>query len=1440
MTTEPSSTTSPRSSSRRGKKILWTLLVFVLLVLVSLPLMLWAGLHTERGTAWLLLHLPNVKAQGVRGPLLGDFSVQNLRIKMGAHGDTLTLENLRWKDFNVGWSSAKNVWLELRPQGVHVRRMALDIKPRPPNQPEKPKVEITDLHLPIELASNAVRVDLFEITTLKKWPVRNIEADLHLSARGGQEHRIGRLQFEMMQAKWQGNAVVQTAAPLQVQAQLQGQGEMQPVAAAAQANPLFWRGTAQLQGPLAQLNLRTRIDSVGATAASTPSAGIPPLLDAQAQVHPFKSMVIEKLQAQVHDLNLADFAPQLPRTALRGSARVGSQGLQSPAQVTLDINNLRAGPWSEQALPVRQVQARLQGVPNQLDRLQLQQLTAELGTAKQPAGRIEAQGEWAAGKTWQVRARLQDVQPQVLDARAPAMRLSGEADVSQPSLNLLTLRTDLQGQLTGKGVPNHPVKVQLQGQASPDLFQVETLRLLAGPSSLEGKGQFARVSVAIAPAGWRLQTDAQLRRFDPGVWLPSLQPRGKGRAADLNADLKVDLQLPGTRSLADWMKELQQTPLIAVNALQGQATVNLQRSQWAGIPLQGELLASNPKGNALQISGQLEAGPNKMRWASDGLKVASTKGASPLEALSWDVSIDAPDLRPLRPLWQLLRPAGSESEVLQGQMQGKARWKGQWPQVSTQGSLTVRDFKAGPYGLKDAQAQWRLNMQAPLQSAEPLELQAKMNALEWGEQKVDVAEARLTGSLKQHQLEVRAQTSRQVPAWLQTMQGAQGTPDAEAVPQNSAQASKQKATLLAQGGFTALGGAAADSPTRWQGTVRQLELRPDVIRPNQPLWLQTENVQLQAQWGGPTGGGLQRFQAQPAQARILGAELKWTQLDWQAAQGNRAAQLNVLADLSPMQIAPLLARFQPEFGWGGDLKVKGSIQVKSAPTISADIVLERVSGDLTVTESGISQELGITDMRLGLVAQNGTWSFTQAFAGTSVGVATGAQTVRTRPTALWPQQSDPLQGVLELRATNLNAWGMWVPAGWRLGGMLHVAATIGGRFGAPEYTGQVTGKNISARNLLEGVNVTEGDLDIQLQGATARINHFTAKGGNGTVKLQGQASFGESPQALLDLKAERFQLLGRVDRRIVASGTGQLKLEKSRLDLTGQFKVDEGLIDFSRGNAPTLSNDVRVVRGATTRARTPNPAEGQGPPAPTPPPRTTVAMDVKVDLGNNLRLKGRGIDTGLQGELQMTAPKGRLNVNGTVRTAGGTYQAYGQKLEIDKGLVIFSGPVDNPRLDIEATRPKLEIRVGVAITGSAAAPRIRLFSDEAGMSDDEKLSWLVLGRSSEELGREETALLQTAALALLSGEGPGVTDQLFKALGVDDLSVRQSDDGDARETVISLGKQISKNWYVGYERGLNTTTGTWQLIYRLAQRFTLRAQSGDQNSVELVWTWKWR
>jgi len=154
-----------------------------------------------------------------------------------------------------------------------------------------------------------------------------------------------------------------------------------------------------------------------------------------------------------------------------------------------------------------------------------------------------------------------------------------------------------------------------------------------------------------------------------------------------------------------------------------------------------------------------------------------------------------------------------------------------------------------------------------------------------------------------------------------------------------------------------------------------------------------------------------------------------------------------------------------------------------------------------------------------------------------------------------------------------------------------------------------------------------------------------------------------------------------------------------------------------------------------------------------------------------------------------------------------------------------------------ALRPNLDVRVGVAVTGPLQSLRIRLFS-EPEMADIDKLSWLMLGHASEGLGRSDSALVQRAALALLAGENQAPTDQLLNQIGLTDFSVHQSD-SETRETVVSLGRQLSQRWYVGYERSVNATTGNWQLIYRIAQRFTVRAQSGADNSLDFIWQWRW-
>jgi translocation and assembly module TamB len=580
-------------------------------------------------------------------------------------------------------------------------------------------------------------------------------------------------------------------------------------------------------------------------------------------------------------------------------------------------------------------------------------------------------------------------------------------------------------------------------------------------------------------------------------------------------------------------------------------------------------------------------------------------------------------------------------------------------------------------------------------------------------------------------------------------------------------------------------------------------------------------VRLDADWR------LLLLQADAGRATLAGGvPLRWSEVRYRARE--RGAEFTLQAEAGPAQVLPFLQRLQPGIAWSGDLRMNAVADIRAGERFDAEIRLERQSGDLQVTESGTTQALGLSEVSLAFSAHDGLWRLTPLLVGRAVGTLTGSINVRTGAERRWPDSQAPVEGALHVSVPDIAIWSGWVPPGWRLQGDVSATALVDGRFGAPAYTGELRAEGVSVRNLLQGVALTEGRMLVALKGETARVEHFSVRGGEGTLTAEGEATFGERPAVSLRAQAQRFRVLGRVDRLVVASGDATLQVAPDRLRLDGSIKVDNGLFDLGAKDAPTLDDDVSLLRDGAPTGAAPGavPARGRG----------NVAVALDIDLGDALRLRGRGLDALLKGRLRVTTPGGRLAVEGNVRAVDGTYAAYGQKLEIERGVVSFRGPVDSPELDILALRPNTDIIVGVTITGTTLNPRIRLYSDPE-LSDSEKLSWLMLGRGSEGLGRNDAALLQSAAMALVAGEGEDPTGKLLGSFGLDQFSVSQTDDT-ARETVVSVGKQLSRRWYVGYERSVNATAGTWQLIYRLGQRFTLRAQSGEDNSLDLIWTWR--
>ena len=323
-----------------------------------------------------------------------------------------------------------------------------------------------------------------------------------------------------------------------------------------------------------------------------------------------------------------------------------------------------------------------------------------------------------------------------------------------------------------------------------------------------------------------------------------------------------------------------------------------------------------------------------------------------------------------------------------------------------------------------------------------------------------------------------------------------------------------------------------------------------------------------------------------------------------------------------------------------------------------------------------------------------------------------------------------------------------------------------------------------------------------------------------------------------------LRVLVRTDRQLTLSGDLQTRLDNGQFSVRGNLKTDRAVIILPDESAPSLGSDVVVRSAAKDRveaeaAKRRTASED----AQTAKAQTAKPPDIAIgfDLGEDFAVQGRGLTTRLEGKLDIrsTALNAPPRISGEVRTVKGQYRAYSQRLDVETGIARFNGPYDNPALDILAIRPNISQRAGVQITGTAQSPRVRLYSEPA-LSDAETLSWVVLGRASASSGGE-SLLLQQAALALLGRLGSGSPGGgLASHFGLDEIGFKgPGSGGDVRESAVTLGKRLSKDFYLTYERSLSGTLGTLFIFYDLTRRLTLRGQAGQQSGIDLIYTVKY-
>jgi translocation and assembly module TamB len=1077
-------------------------------------------------------------------------------------------------------------------------------------------------------------------------------------------------------------------------------------------------------------------------------------------------------------------------------------------------------PAGMQALPLR-LQASAKGT---LTNLQLQAELALDGTLAAPSSNnapqasLQAQVQpWSAQALVDVQASFRQLDLAHLWPQAPQTQLTGTAQVKplvpaqgspgEPAWGLdASFQNTLPGPWDRGRLPVAQLTASGQWRGGQALLQSLDARL--GEGRLQASGQWT------APGGsndW--DVNAQLTQINPAAVyaaLPAQQLSGRAALQSRGPALSFDavLKAAGTAALAAAAPAGQTTAL-----QQWLGQLHLQdasaRGSWlanaAGGTLELGALQLRSKDATLAVSGRYQprafAGQGQLSLSAPGLAVTADGALSPDKGAG-QLSVTAGDAQRalgwLRGLPGLANPI--EAATASGRGQLTLAWQGGWRDPQLQASLDLPALN------------WQLPTSASSsQAGTPLQLR-------------DV-QASINGRLRQAQV--------------------------------SASGRAQWGTRRFELALKADGGAEAGAAPRWQTSVQQLQLSVQDPAWGPGAWRLASQRAFSLQGAASQidiGAGQASLQAPvtPRGGAASPAVLNWQAARWQAGQVSSAGSIKGI----PLAWAELAGLPTVAAGAAGPLLFDGEWDAVIGPALSLNAQLVRSSGDLTLqaeTTEGLPVRVaaGLRDARLSVRARgealSAEWRWDSERAGTAEGqLRTRLAPVREGEAAKagditlggwrWPADA-AVSGQLRAQLPRIGAWSALAPPGWRLRGSLATQLSLSGTRSAPQLSGDLQANDLALRSVVDGIEFDRGRLRARFDGDRLRISEFSlqgagANGSGGRLSAEGEAAWvGGAPQVSLKAKLQRLRVSLRSDRLLTVSGQLDGKLSATATEISGALTVDQAQLQLPDESRPELGDDVVLRSAAKVAAPATSAAAARDA------RRTQIA--VQIDLGQDFRVVGKGIDTRLRGVLALLGDAVNTpRLYGTLTTEGGQYRAYGQRLQIEEGVLRFGGPIDNPALDILAVRPNMSQRVGVQISGTALLPRVRLYA-EPELPDAEKLAWLVLGRSTAS-GGAEAAVLQQAALALLGSKSGsnGMSGALAASLGLDELSLRAPSGSGASASAgaITLGKRFSSNFYAAYERSLSGTLGTLYLFYDLSQRFTVRAQSGEQTAIDLIFT----
>ena len=273
-----------------------------------------------------------------------------------------------------------------------------------------------------------------------------------------------------------------------------------------------------------------------------------------------------------------------------------------------------------------------------------------------------------------------------------------------------------------------------------------------------------------------------------------------------------------------------------------------------------------------------------------------------------------------------------------------------------------------------------------------------------------------------------------------------------------------------------------------------------------------------------------------------------------------------------------------------------------------------------------------------------------------------------RPFSLEAPEDGVIEGKADLAVSLERLGDLLALDGQVMKGDLTADLTFGGTIGEPRIDGPITLDNGQYEYLESGTALNEIVLGARAANQMITVDRLTAKTGNGgTVDGEGWIDLhpDENFPLSLSLAFKNAELVSRDDVEATISGDLAMLGNLDAASVEGNLAVNRADLSIPEGGGIDLPDiDVEEIGATIVNIKKPEKNREKA---------FDPRLDIAVALPNKVYVRGRGLDSEWQGDLNITGPASAPRVTGDLEVKKGYFDFIEKRFQIEKRPDRFQG-----------------------------------------------------------------------------------------------------------------------------------------------------------------------